>query len=294
MRAVFIGSVESSHCALQTLLEFPAFDIVGIVTRSKSAVNADFFSLEGDARSISCPVFNTDQQEFEQLAEWVAEKRPDVIFCIGWSYLLPKSVIEIPNQGVIGYHPAALPLHRGRHPLIWSLVLGLEQMGSTLFFIDEGADSGDIINQKFVDIADSDNAGTLYGKMLVSLADQLRELLPGLLNGQLQRIPQCSDKATYWRKRNRTDGQIDWRMPAKGIHNLVRALTKPYPGAHCTYQAKEYRIWETRIVPNRNDDVEPGKVLSADTSGITIKCGVDAIELVYHELKCLPEAGDYL
>ena len=98
---------------------------------------------------------------------------PDVIFCFGWSRLIKKTLLNIAPLGVIGFHPALLPANRGRHPLIWSLILGLKESGSTFFFMDEGADSGDILSQLNVSISEMDDAGTLYVNVQSSAVDDI-------------------------------------------------------------------------------------------------------------------------
>jgi len=149
----------------------------------------------------------------------------DYIFCFEWSKLLKKEILEILKHGVIGYHPAALLKNRGRHPLIWALVLGLEETASTFFFMDEWVDSGDILSQKRIEITYEDDAMSLYNKIIEIAKKRLEELLPDLYRFSYKRIPQDHSKANYWRKRTEDDGKIDFRMSSRAIYNLVRGLT---------------------------------------------------------------------
>ena len=128
--------------------------------------------------------------------------------------------------GVVGYHPAALPANRGRHPLIWALVLGLEKTASTFFFMDEGVDSGDILSQRSITITWDDDARTLYCRVTATALDQIGEFVSALISGNYLRTSQDKSKVSYWRKRESNDGKIDWRMSAKSIHNLVCGLTR--------------------------------------------------------------------
>lgn len=109
------------------------------------------------------------------MAQWLRELHPDYIYCFGWSYLLRKEILDLPKCGVIGFHPAALPHNRGRHPIIWVLVLGLNRKASTLFFMDEGADSGDILSQKTVLVYETDTAFTLYERITGTALEQLEQ-----------------------------------------------------------------------------------------------------------------------
>ena len=164
MRIFFIGTVEFSLRALEKLIQLNA-DIVGVATKSHSTFNSDYASLAGPcaSRGIECrEISNINDTD---VVAWVKELKPDYIFCFGWSQLLKKEILDIPSIGTIGYHPARLPANRGRHPLIWTLFLGLCETASTFFFMDEGPDSGDILSQKQIRIDDNDDAASLYDKV---------------------------------------------------------------------------------------------------------------------------------
>ncbi len=294
MRIVFIGCVEFSRRLLSKLLTFEDADVVGVVTREEAPFNSDFCSLEPMALERTIPCLNVEGGKQDEMAEWIACRRPDVVFCLGWSYLLNKEILSIPPLGVVGYHPTMLPLNRGRHPIIWALALGLKETGSTFFIMDEGADSGDIINQERVIVDYGDDAASLYEKLLVVAQRQLVEIVHKMIAGNLDRQPQNHAIATSWRKRTKRDGEIDWRMSAKNIYNLVRALTRPYPGAHCIYRGKEIKVWKSAVRKNEEQAIEPGTVLETLGNTITVKCGSDAAILLEHEFSPLPEVGEYI
>ncbi len=296
MRIVFIGCVQFSFEMLKhLLLNISEAEVVGVVTRRQSRFNTDFSSLDSLVEEFNVPCYYADETNQIEMADWVRKLKPDVIYCFGWSYLLKKAVIDIPPIGVIGYHPAALPANRGRHPIIWALVLGLSETASTFFFIDEGTDTGDILSQVFVSIEENDDALSLYKKLISVSLLQVEEITKALAHNNYLRVPQDHTCTNYWRKRNRKDGEIDWRMPVRGIYNLVRALTRPYIGAHCIYQDQEVKIWRTEITDLEYRNIEPGKVITIEEgSTILIKCGDGVLRLVEHEFEILPKAGEYL
>lgn len=294
MRIVFMGCVQFSLEILEHLLKIKEAEIVGIVTRRKSSFNSDFSSLGPLATTCNIPCYYADKTNQLDMAEWIKKLSPDTIYCFGWSFLLKKAVIDIPSIGVIGYHPAALPANRGRHPIIWALALGLNETASTFFFIDEGADTGDILSQVFVSIEKKDDALSLYRKLSSVALLQVNEFTKSLANNICVRVPQDQTGANYWRKRNREDGKIDWRMPAMGVYNLVRALTRPYVGAHCIYKGKEIKIWKTEIINANYGNIEPGKILELDGRSLHVKCGQGELRLVEHEFEVLPKVGEYL
>ncbi|RWX02380.1 formyltransferase family protein [Flavobacterium cerinum] len=295
MRIAYIGSVFFSAKALEKLISIKA-DVVGVVTKMESAFNSDFFDLSSIAQFNDIPYHYTSNINSPETVNWIKELNPDVVFCFGWSNLIKKEVLDISRLGVIGYHPTLLPYNKGRHPLIWAKVLGLEKSGSTFFFMDEGADTGDILSQKEFVINFEDDANVLYNRLIENALIQIEEFCSQLENGDYTRIQQDTTKGNSWRKRGKKDGIIDFRMNSSVICNLTRALTKPYVGAHIEYNGTDIKIWGVEVseYDTTNDNIEPGKVLSILENKIEVKTGDSAIWLVNHEFKELPQVGTYI
>jgi len=279
MKIVFIGAVTFSEKTLEKLIVLKA-DIVGVCTLEKSSFNADHVDLTQLCMKHNIPVRYTTDVNSDENISWIKTFVPDVIFCFGWSRLLKTDLLNLAPLGVLGYHPAALPANRGRHPLIWALILGLNETASTFFFMDDCADSGDIVSQYPIKISENDNAGTLYKRITETSLEQIDEFLPTLQSGDCKRIKQDHSKSNTWRKRDKNDGKIDWRMSAITIHNLVRGLTKPYIGAHIEYKDEIIKVWETRVIRDSEKNIEPGKVILVDNNGIVVKTGENAIRLI--------------
>ena len=293
MRILFIGTVKFSKDLLEELLSIKA-NVVGVCTLTKSNFNSDHVDLSPIAKKVNLPVLvNTDLNSNEAI-DWISNLHPDVIFCFGWSNILKKRLLNIPSLGVIGFHPSKLPQNRGRHPLIWSIVLGLSETASTFFFIDEGVDSGDIISQKSVPIKPEDNAHQLYKRVTKTAIKQLGEFLPKISSGNYDRIPQNHSLMNIWRKRNISDGLIDWRMSAEAINNLVRGLSYPYVGAHFNIGNKEIKVWKTSIGNENFNNLEPGKILSCDRKGILVQTGYGTILIIEYEPFVNLLEGSYL
>lgn len=293
MRILFIGAVKLSYHALMTVLKAEG-NVVGCITQPDASINSDYMDISSLCELKGIPLFKTSDINCADAIGWARNMKPDIVFCFGWSQLLKKEFLMLPPLGVIGYHPAALPKNRGRHPLIWALVLGLDRTASTFFFMDEGADSGDILSQEPVEIRETDTARDLYERILVTAQRQIRDFLPKLESDNYNRIPQNHAYANYWRKRYIADGKIDFRMADHSIYNLVRALTHPYVGAHLVYKDKEVKIWRADVVGCNLDNIEPGKILSQKDSGIIVKCGIGAVLLDCTEFESMPIVGDYL
>ncbi|NKB20021.1 MAG: formyl transferase [Alphaproteobacteria bacterium] len=293
MRIVLIGAVQFSLSCLETLIAQHA-NLVGIVTRKSIDAHADFADLEPLAEEHTIPVLKSDQINNPDVLAWIKTCQPDVIFCFGWSQIIKSELLAIPPLGIVGYHPALLPENRGRHPIIWALVLGLKETGSTFFFMDQSPDSGPILSQKRLSIGEIEDAGSLYARLTEVAQEQIIKFLPQIEMGSAPRLAQPSEGASSWRKRTPIDGRIDWRMSSQNIHNLVRALTPPYPGATISVQGREYPIWRTSIGDtNPSARIEPGFILSVDGQEIEVKTGDGSIVLMDHDVDPLPHQGDY-
>ena len=293
MRIIFIGAVEFSLRTLVKLIELKA-NIVGVCTSQESKSNSDHIDLTCYSVAHGIPSFYTDDINSKETLSWIQEKSPDVIFCFGWSKLIKQNLLELTPLGVIGFHPAALPANRGRHPIVWALVLGLDKTASTFFFMDSGADSGDILSQKEISISHQEDARSLYDKVVNTALTQIAEFLPQLSTKSFQRVKQNELHVNVWRKRVGADGQIDWRMSAQSIYNLVRGLAKPYVGAHFLFNDIEIKVWKSAVFEGGGNNIEPGKVFHQTNSGLVVKCGEGAISLLVTEPEFKVKVGTYL
>ena len=250
----------------------------------RATFNADYADLAPTAERFGVPVHRIRNIKDPETIDLIRSLRPDVIFVFGWSQIVTKPVLDIPPLGCIGTHPALLPKNRGRHPLIWALVEGLTESGLTFFYLDEGADSGDILWQKPFPITIDDTARTLYDKIVVLGREAIREFLPLLANGTAPRIPQDDSKATYWRKRGESDGQVRWSGETMTAYNLIRALTHPYVGAHTYLDGRKVQVWRAElpedVLPSNADDAPPGSVFRRHGGGIDVRTGDGYLTLV--------------
>jgi len=293
-KILFIGTVEFSYKALSTLIE-NKFEIVGVLSKKESNFNSDYYDLTPLAKANNIPVIYRTKDNKDEIISFIKSLNPDIIYCFGWSHILTKSILSIPKYGVIGFHPAELPNNRGRHPIIWALVLGLKQTASTFFIMDEGADTGDIISQEKIKIID-DNAFTLYNKIINVALKQIVSFTIELETKEvfLNKIKQDKTQGNSWRKRTKQDGKIDFRMTSNAILNLVKALSSPYVGAHIEYQNQDVKIWNVLDEGSNLSNFEPGKVLEIIGNDIIVKTYDGSIRILDHEFKITPTKGEYL
>ena len=280
MRIIFIGSVVFSKFLLSHMIK-KRYNIVGVQTKKNSNFNSDHFDLKKICREkkILCRYSNNINDK--NSINWMKKLKPDLILCLGWSSLFNKSVLKIPPYGTIGFHPTKLPLNRGRHPIIWTLALGLKETACTFFYMNQKADAGKIIVQKKIKILKDDNATSLYKKIILKSQKLIDNFMPKLKKKTNLYVSYKNPKpSNYWRKRFFLDGEIDWRMSAKNIHNLVKSLTDPYPYAHFLFNKKVIKVIKTKIINQKLKNIEPGKIIENKNKMIIIKCGEHAIQLV--------------
>lgn len=176
--------------------------------------------------------------------DFFKRSRFDIGFVIGWNRLIPKEIIETFSIGIFGFHgtPFGLPKGRGRSPTIWTLVLGYDRFFLHMFKLTEGIDDGPIFDTQKIEVLEADDIRTLHMKTSYWSWKMIERTLPKILNGY-EGTPQTGTPI-YFRKRTEKDGQIRWYLPTKMIYNLVRAITKPYPGAYTFYKNQKIRIWK--------------------------------------------------
>ena len=287
-----MGNVEFSKKALEKLILLQA-DIVGVMSKV-SKFNSDFSDFSCLCEENHIPFVWVDDINSKKSADWIKGLKPDIIFCFGFSYILSKEILGITPLGCVGYHPAKLPMNRGRHPITWALVLGLKNTASTFFFMDETADSGDILHQEDVPISYEDNARSLYDKIISLALRQIDDFLPKLENKTFNRVPQDYEKATYWRKRLDKDSKIDFAADSRDIYNLVRGLSKPYIGAYLIYENRRIKIWSAEEVSYNSNNCRVGQVLEVNNNRVAVKCKNAAVALTEHEFKKMPKTGERL
>ncbi|MBI5240025.1 MAG: methionyl-tRNA formyltransferase [Elusimicrobia bacterium] len=292
-RCVFVGAVEFSARCLAVLLDSP-LEVAGILCPRNAGNNSDYRDLADVATRHRKQV-----RYFERIADerdYLAAARCDLLFVLGLSQIVPRDILKLPKVGSIGSHPALLPANRGRHPIIWAIANGLSESGLTFFWLDESVDGGDIWKQRPFTISPEDDAGSVYERVCDLGAAMLQEGVPELARGIYTRTPQDHSRANSWRKRTAADGLIDWRMSSRRIHDLVRALARPYGGALCRFRGADIRIWKTRIAQDapRQDNIEPGQVLEARPGLFRVKTGDAALDILEHEFPETPSKGEYI
>jgi methionyl-tRNA formyltransferase len=181
-------------------------------------------------------------------------KQIDWLFIIGWSQIASNDVLSSTKKGVIGAHPTLLPKGRGRASIPWAIIKKLNKTGVTLFKLDKGIDTGDIIDQVEIPMHNNINATELYETVNKAHIDLINKVIPKLLSNSINFTIQKNQNATYWPGRKPEDGEIDLSGSVHDAELLIRAVTHPYPGAFIFYKSKKLVIWKANIknTPNQN------------------------------------------
>jgi methionyl-tRNA formyltransferase len=212
----------------------------------------------------------------------IARVAPDLIVVMGWRTLVSERVLAVPRFGSVGAHESLLPVYRGFAPVNWAVINGEKETGVSLFYMTAtGVDNGDLIAQASVAIGPDDTAGQVYQRTAEASLTLLASHFDLLLEGKAPRIPQDESKATYTCARTPDDGLIDWNAGTRTIHNLVRGVTHPYPGAFSHFAGKRYRIWSGQPVEPARPYVGrvPGRIIRSGKGGVEVLTG-DGIYLV--------------
>jgi methionyl-tRNA formyltransferase len=182
-----------------------------------------------------------------ELVKEIAALRPDFLFSFYYRRMLAPGLLDAPVRGALNMHGSLLPRYRGRAPVNWAVIKGERETGATLHYMVTKPDAGDIVAQQAVPILPNDNAFDVFGKVTLAAEIALDRVLPDLLAGTAARTAQDLARGSYFGGRRPEDGRIDWNLGAAEIHNLVRGVAPPYPGAFCRVEEKRLRVLRTLV-----------------------------------------------
>lgn len=200
--------------------------------------------------SLNCiPLLKIDHINDPIVTNEILKLGIDWLFIIGWSQVAGPEILSAPRKGVLGMHPTLLPEGRGRAPIPWAILKGLKTTGVTLFKIEEGVDSGPIAGQIEIPLNETTTASELYIAVINAHQLLITQFLPKLIDGTISFIPQNDSLATYWQARKPSDGEINLFGSVWDAERMVRALSKPYPGAYYTLDDKKIIVWNATVLP---------------------------------------------
>jgi methionyl-tRNA formyltransferase len=250
-RAVVFGNHDVGVRCLQVLLA-AGVEVPLVVTHHDEPHESDVFaSLAGTARAHGLNVVFPENANEPAFIQRVSALAPDFIFSFYYRQLLGPALLQSASRDALNMHGSMLPKYRGRAPVNWTVVRGETSTGATLHYMTEKADDGDVVDQQAVPILPDDTAFDVFRKVTVAAEIVLWRSIAGLIAGTAPRKPQDRAAMSYFGRRRPEDGKIDWSADAKTIHDLVRGVAPPYPGAYAIVRGRKLRVLRTMREPER-------------------------------------------
>lgn len=245
MKFAFVTCVQIGLSCMEAIYDVNgSLDLIISIPDEKAKKKSGRIYVDDFAEKHNIPVIKSNHVNDAVVVESIKAHNIDWLFIIGWSQIASKKVIETPNIGTIGAHPTLLPVGRGRAAIPWAIIKGLEKTGVSFFKMDEGVDTGLILGQEEVPILPTETALTLYNKVNIAHETLIKKLFVNLQNSNVEGKEQDESKASYWEGRKPKDGELLETMSVNQVDRLVRATTKPYPGAFIIRDTKKITIWK--------------------------------------------------
>lgn len=265
-KLLFFGFSMTGAAVLEELIKMGA-NIIGVYTYEDNPKENWFPSVKLLAQKHNIPTFTPEKLTAEDVQN-IKSLAPDIILSVYYRSLISEDILKLAPLGAFNMHGSLLPKYRGRAPINWVLVKGEKETGATLHYMVAKADAGDIVGQNVVPIDNEDTALTLTKKVTTAACEIIREIYPLIETKNLKPRKQDMSISTYFGRRTPADGLINWNSDAQTIYNLIRAVTKPFPGAFFEENGKKIIIWRAKVLPTKTQ-AEPGKTISKNPYIIT-------------------------
>jgi methionyl-tRNA formyltransferase len=247
-RAVVFAYHNVGVRCFKTLLAH-GIDVALVVTHADNPNEQIWFdSVAAIAADYGIPTIMPENPNVPEELGRIRELAPDFLFSFYYRQMLTPELLAIAPRGALNLHGSLLPKYRGRAPVNWAILHGETETGATLHYMVAKPDAGDLVGQTAVPILPDDTAREVFDKVTVAAELTLYRALPALVAGTAPRIAQDLSRGSYYSGRKPGDGRIDWTGSAVGVHNLVRAVAPPYPGAFTTVAGQPARILRTRVI----------------------------------------------
>ena len=296
LRIVFMGTPDLAATVLKAELD-AGYNIVAAVTQPDKPKGRGGKVAMSPVKELclekGIPVLQPERAKSDEFFEELQGFKPDMITVAAYGKILPKRVLDLPKYGCINVHTSLLPKYRGAAPIQWPILNGDSETGATIMFMDEGCDTGDIIAQKRIAIAEDETGETLHDKVAAAGAKLLCELIPAIADGTATRTPQNHAESTYVGMMDKELGKLDFSKSAKELERYVRGLS-PWPGTFTFVNGKLLKI-KKAFVKENSTKAAPGTVLRGKGSlDIVTADGILAVTELQPEGKKAMGAGDFL
>lgn len=277
LNIIFLGSPEFAVPSLEKIYHSP-HHIKAVVSnpdkRRGRRGKPQPTKVKEKALELGLHVIDVDDLHSQKFQNQIAALMPDLLVVVAFR-ILPSSILDIPKIGSINLHASLLPKYRGAAPIHWAVINGEKETGCTIFFLNEKVDTGEIINQKKIEIGPMETTGDVYNKLMLMGAVLLQESIHKIAENNVEPIPQNHEQATSAPKLFRENTKIDFHKSAQEVHNLIRGLN-PFPIAWCTFKGEKMNIYASKPVMEKQ--IPPGKLIYEDGK-LFAGCGNGAVEI---------------
>ena len=275
-RILFFGFSDVGYRCLKLLLD-KGCDVIGVFTHDADPHEAHWFQTpESLAKENFIRVFKPDTLKTEKWFRKVRYMKPDLILSLYYRNFIPEEIFSLARLGAYNMHGSYLPAYRGRAPLNWSIINGEDHCGVTLHTIEKKFDAGEIVDREKVAFGPDEYVGEIQPRVSAAAVSVLERALPSLLAGNPNLEKQDESKASYFGKRTPEDGRIDFSKSAREVFNLVRGVSRPFPGAFAEIGGRRYTIWRAKPLEDFKGG-RAGEIVSREP--FIIACGKGALEV---------------
>ncbi|MGC4079455.1 MAG: methionyl-tRNA formyltransferase [Rubrivivax sp.] len=281
-RAVFMGTPQFAVPCLDALVEIAEVAAVVCQPDKPQGRGLELAAppVKERALELGLDVVQPTKLKTGEFAKFLRDLGVDVGLVVAYGRILPKDVLAAPRLGCVNVHASLLPKYRGAAPITWAVVNGEPETGITLMQMDEGMDTGNMLEQFATPVTEDETAGELSERLSAIGALAVRKGLPKYVNGGY--APQVQDHARHTLAPilEKDNGRLDWTKPARKVHDHVRGMT-PWPGAFTTSRGKGLKVHETRVCDVPVGPAKaPGTVVLADKTRVVVACGERGVELL--------------
>lgn len=281
MRVIFMGTPDFATETLEEIVK-AGHEVVGVVTqpdkpkgRGKTMMPTP---VKETALKYNLPVYQPKKVREPEFVELLRSLKPDVMVVAAFGQIITKEILEMPKYGCINVHASLLPAYRGAAPIQWAVINGDKESGVTIMQMDEGIDTGDMIEKAVVPIAEDETGGSLFDKLSHTGAKLCVKVLKDLEEGTAVREKQPEESTTPYAKMiDKKMGEVDWKKSAKEIEQLIRGLN-PWPSAYTKVHGKTLKLWKAKVLLETSQ-MKPGQIVKVTKDSLAVQTGQGMLEI---------------
>ena len=281
MKIVFMGTPDFAVGTLEALIQ-AGHELIGVVTQPDKPKGRGKSLMATPVKEVALkhqiPVYQPQKVRETEFTENLRRLAPDVIVVAAFGQIITKEILEIPRYGCVNVHASLLPAYRGAAPIQWAVINGEKESGVTIMQMDEGLDTGDMIDKVVVPLAEDETGGSLFDKLSQAGAGLCVKVLKDLEEGKAVREKQPEESTTaYASMISKKMGEVNWNESAKSIEQLIRGLN-PWPSAYTKLQGKTLKLWQAQV-EEQEEEGRPGEILRVEKDAFYVKTGKGLLKI---------------